>query len=925
MQRKQGASTGVNLRIDKKNRGEIMIAICRSTILIVILVTLSLPASAYSQWSANPIVNNAICTATGDQSYPTIVGDGSGGAIITWQDYRGGSSYDIYAQRIGASGVVQWSADGVAICTATVSQSYPTIVSDGSGGAVITWQDNRGGSNYDIYAQRIDASGVVQWSADGVAICTATGDQSNPMVVGDGSGGAIITWQDYRGGSNYDIYAQRIGASGVVQWSADGVAICTATGNQYSPMIVGDGSGGAVITWQDYRGGGSYDIYAQRIGASGVVQWSANGVAICTATGNQSYPTIVSDGSGGAIVTWYDYRGGTTQDIYAQHISASGVAQWSANGVAICTATGDQLSPTIVSDGSGGAIITWYDLRTGNMDIYAQRIGASGVVQWSADGVAICTATGQQYSPTIVSDGSGGAIITWQDNRGGNNYDIYAQRIGASGVVQWSADGVAICTATANQSSPTIVGDGSGGAIITWPDYRGGGSYDIYAQRVDRLGNLYPEPWIAKAGDVANDQGGKIRVMWDPSNLDVWPNITVRSYVVWMGTKTTGVLGKTGSGTTGTVSMSGAGDYISSNGIYWQQAGSVAARWLTGYSLVVATYADSGLQGVPYYYFQVTANAADSVTFWTSNIDSGYSADNIPPDPPISVAARVGSGIVDMTWKKNREPDFWRYAVYRNDSSITDPSGLTPIATTQDTIFTDSHPITDNRSFYVVCAQDIHGNLSTGSNQISVTPSDLSLSVSVTAFTASALEPGVRLDWKTGSETDNAGFIILRNMDGSNSFKEIASYRSCAALKGLGTSAIGKSYSYTDNSTRAEGKYTYELESVTAEGVIHLYNRITVDVSAPTDFALFQNYPNPFNPTTTVGFNLKEASEVTLSIYNILGQVVASWDYGTMGAGRYQENINMDRFTSGVYYYRINAVGNDGQQFVSTKKLVLMK
>ena len=163
----------------------------------------------------------------------------------------------------------------------------------------------------------------------------------------------------------------------------------------------------------------------------------------------KSNPTITSDGSGGAIITWMDYRSGT-YDICAQSINASGVVLWTADGVPISTAAGDQLNPTITSDGSGGAIITWMDYRSGTYDIYAQSINASGVVLWTADGVPISTAAGDQLNPTIISDGSGGAIITWEDYRSGT-YDIYAQRINASGAVQWTADGVPISTAAGDQ------------------------------------------------------------------------------------------------------------------------------------------------------------------------------------------------------------------------------------------------------------------------------------------------------------------------------------------------------------------------------------------------------------------------------------------------------------------------------------------
>src|ERR1043166_4265878 len=127
----------------------------------------------------------------------------------------------------------------------------------------------------------------------------------------------------------------------------------------------------------------------------------------------------------------------------------------------------------VVSDGAGGAIVTWYDGRSGNnyIIIYAQRLNAAGVPQWTADGVALCSVAGALFSdgdpgPAMVSDGAGGAIVTWSDGRSGNG-DIYAQRVSAAGVPQWTADGVA------------MVSDGAGGAIVTWSDGRSGNG-DIY-------------------------------------------------------------------------------------------------------------------------------------------------------------------------------------------------------------------------------------------------------------------------------------------------------------------------------------------------------------------------------------------------------------------------------------------------------------
>jgi len=139
-------------------------------------------------------------------------------------------------------------------------------------------------------------------------------------------------------------------------------------------------------------------------------------VPLCVADATQQSATCVSDGAGGAIVTWQDSRSGTNH-IYVQCISADGTPPWTANGVALCTATNDQFVPTIVSDGAGGAIVAWHDSRSGNFDIYAQKISGVGAVQWTADGVALCTAAGHQYYPVMVSDGAGGAIVAWYDYR----------------------------------------------------------------------------------------------------------------------------------------------------------------------------------------------------------------------------------------------------------------------------------------------------------------------------------------------------------------------------------------------------------------------------------------------------------------------------------------------------------------------------
>ncbi len=428
-----------------------------------------------------------ICTATRDQELPQVATDGAGGAIITWGEPDWVER--IYAQRVDASGAVQWTENGVLICPGTLRQAFPVIVSDSAGGAIIAWDDIRSETKVDIYAQRVDASGALQWEADGVAVCTASGDRGWQEIASDGASGAIITWIDKRSGG-WHVYAQRVDSLGAVQWTPDGVSIAPGVAQQFEPRIISDDAGGAIIAWDDTRTGIKTDIYARRVNASGALQWVANGVAICTASADQLHPELVSDGAGGAIITWFDRRFGYFEDdIYAQRVDSSGAVQWTGNGVPICTATRRQQEPDIVSDGVGGAIIAWQDSRGGpNWEIYAQRVDSSGAVQWTGNGVPICTTTGWQRETVVVSDSAGGAIIAWHDGRNGNDQDIYAQRVDASGAIQWTTNGVPVCTASDDQVYHQITPDDAGGAIIAWQDGRSGNNWDIYAQLIDQYG-----------------------------------------------------------------------------------------------------------------------------------------------------------------------------------------------------------------------------------------------------------------------------------------------------------------------------------------------------------------------------------------------------------------------------------------------------
>jgi len=188
--------------------------------------------------------------------------------------------------------------------------------------------------------------------------------------------------------------------------------------------------------------------------------------------------------------------------------------------------------------------------------------------------------------------------------------------------------------------------------------------------------------------------------------------------------------------------------------------------------------------------------------------------------------------------------------------------------------------------------------------------------VELTSFTAKSDNNTVTLNWTTATELNNSGFQLERS-NGSE-------YQTVGFVAGHGTSTNVHNYTFVDQNVEA-GSYSYRLKQIDLDGTFEYSNIIEVDVLGLREFALGQNYPNPFNPSTTINFSLAVDSKVSLKVFNVLGQEVASLVNGQMSAGSQKISFDASSLNSGVYFYRLDADGIDGQKFSSTKKMILTK
>ena len=754
-------------------------------------------------------------------------------------------------------------------------------------------------------------------------------------------GGVILAFSNY----SY-VRAQWVDSSGSPQWGANGTLVYDASPfTPYSPeepVIVGDGSGGAIIAWKVPMPETGYDIYAQRVNGGGVLQW-ANAVPVCTAPNAQQFQCIARDGYGGAVIGWTDWRMGTVSK-YAQRIDDAGVAQWAADGVPLsvgCPSNGE----AGIDDGRGGMFITW---PCGG--ILAKHICPNGMLPWDSSGhMQKSTAS----SPTGYSDSSYFSI-------------------------HYNVDGTS--ASALNTASVSLPGDVPEGHVLTI-------STNIVADSVIVVGGdtVYAPGDLISTNSYTfvNDTRPPVLVSQGLTYPDDLAHFSITTFDATTFTAFATLQYQVGNDSPYVmVALVPDSQFVDSAGTHWVKTVGVH---VFQYRFILED--EVGNVDTTGYYDRYGHPEYSTAS---NTLPGGWNMVSVPLSAPdgrkstlfpdaVSHAFAYNSGYVVQDtmnpgvgyWLKLSSAETVSIAGYlrSHDSVLVAPGwnmiGALSIPVTASDIALLNPGLLTSSFFGYSHGYQIADTLQPFQGYWIKVPHDGKLAMAASSLTAKQV---VQQDLFTSFNR-----LTLQDAGGKSQTLYFSLGKGDAAevgpwelpppppagvfdvrfAEGRMAETIAKgqtgdfpvqvssanypltiAWEMSNTAITASLKINGKVVSLRAQGTTRIAQRassITLQLDGspdlPKEFALEQNYPNPFNPTTVISYQLPVNSHVVLKVYNILGQVVKTLVDGLREAGYRSERLDASSLASGLYLYRLSAESVTGvkQQFWSVKKMLLLR
>lgn len=475
-------------------------------------------ACADSGWPADPSINVVVCDTTGNQDAAKLVSDGSGGVFVGWNDPRSGPS-TFRVKRLAANGEAPpgWLSSGSILGDSTIGGARQFLVRSGPDAAVACWQRSLTG---EVLGQRVDTSGTLLWGPSGVPVSRRGRATAMQAVVALSDGGVMCFFKlAYANGSD-TLFASRLDETGRLLWGED-VVVCDAVGSQNQLVAAAVSDSEVVAAWMDGRSTPipsdpqAHELYAQKLRLDGSEAWAHNGVRVLSEAFEKQ---IAPNGRGGfAGICKYE-DGGARLKLIDIDGSGTPLGGWPGDGLPLAPGI-EQYGSLSVSPGDGQLLVVWWDYA-GGKKLKAQRIDSAANVLLPNGGIAVFDTTAALSGWSSTPDERGGAFVAVELN--GN---ILAQHVRVDASLDWPFAGMPVTTAPGSQMFTVLESDGSGGLFACWEDYRNSNTdSDLYAQHMNVDGSL---GGAVTATDVAATEAlyvdGCAQVTWYASDASGVP------------------------------------------------------------------------------------------------------------------------------------------------------------------------------------------------------------------------------------------------------------------------------------------------------------------------------------------------------------------------------------------------------------------
>jgi len=713
----------------------------------------------------------------------------------------------------------------------STSQTTPRIAIAGDQGFAVVWVDRRLG-NTDIYLQRFDSSGYAVGSNTIVNDDGGSFYQSEPSIAADLFGKYASVWKDYRN-STYpfepDIYLQRFDSVLAPAGSNINVTSAATEPLKESPDVAIGQTAAGLVVWADYRNY-DWDIYGQRFSSDGALQGAAFRINDDAAGNQQHSPRVAVSSMGWYVVTWYDNRSGN-DDIFFQRIDSLG----NPLGVNIKVNSDSQgkrqAFPDVAIDSVGRFAIAWLDWRNGsyplNPDIFIRRYDSAMTPLASEIQINEEVTLATLRKPALAADRVGNMIVVWSDSTS-SLWDISGQIVGPDGDLV----GANFCLTSYTDNSqldPDVVMDGEY-RYACWTDNRNG-NWDIYASIA-----RYHQPTLAVSADYAYFVMQK-----DGRFPDVQEIILTH---------------------TGPMGVS----YSVSCGTAWLESTPASGTTVDTVQLAIS---DSTLDVGSYFTTVVFIDPAAA----DSSVDVSVRLDVVSlPDDTLS----IDPAMVE-----------------------TDQVGSTPII----------GRINNEATSITLALQYATADITIDSVRAGPTlPGDISLTTTIDGDSGL-----VTVEWQADSVFTPAQhyladlFFTAGSDAKTTTIDPVVNDTLCSTVLTGGVALTP---------TISPGEINISMPT----GIDQEHGQTTID-----RYDLAQNWPNPFNSTTLIVYELPQQSKVLVEVFNVLGQRVTVLESGVKPAGSHMlrwdgKSAEGSSVPSGVYFYRLRAGGTS-----LVRKAILVK